>query len=152
MQLSSSRTQNAGTGGGIPIQLENVDGISGMGHNLAVPSAISIEQNGLYLIIAGLQARRKNANKSYFLDAWLRVSNTTVTDIKNSNTRLRFPKKSKQYTNVLSLNTVLCLREGDTLQVIFAANHNSVQLVAIRPDREPVIPAAIITVTRLHDC
>jgi hypothetical protein len=107
---------------------------------------IVIKQPGIYLLIACPQIGKVSGNTPRWLDFWVRVNNIDV-----SNSNIRAVVTDPQEKTVVTLNVVLPLKSGDTLNIMMSTEtiDEGLGVETITPIGEPIIPSIIVTIVQL---
>lgn len=145
-QLSSLKTQQPSTKDPTLIQLDQTDGLSGVGFDSARPTDIVVQNDGTYLIFAAGQVGRRSGKSTDHVDLWIRINGK---DMANSNTRQTVPDAA--FTAVLVSQTAVPLKSGDVIQAAHSvsATGEGLGIIATHPSNEPAIPSIILTVAKL---
>ena len=146
-QFSSNKTQRPNTLKPIEIVLDAQEDVAGGVHTIDFDRGdIVIRQSGMYLLIASPQIGKVRGTTPRWVDFWVRVNNI---DVPNSN--IRAVIMDPQEKTVVSLNSVLPINRGDTLNIMMAAEtiDEGIGVEAIEPDGEPTIPSIIVTLVQL---
>ncbi len=137
-QLSSDKDQAAGSGN--IVQMEQVDGVSGiLVHQGLSSTLIEVEKAGLYIVIAAPQSMAIVG----CLDLWFRVNDE---DVDNSNVRLC--QTDENQTDVIISQGALCLAKRDKLKIVMSGTG----IESTKPTNEPLIPAIIFTMYYAGNC
>ena len=105
-----------------------------------------IKQPGIYLLIACPQIGKVSSTTPRRLDFWVRVNNIDV-----SNSNIRAVVTDPQEKTVVTLNVVLPLNSGDTLNIMMSTEtmDEGLGVETITPKGEPTIPSIIVTIVQL---
>lgn len=110
---------------------------------------VTIGVTGTYFLMASPQVKKVNKSKKFhFIDFWFVLNGTAVAD-----SGVRISMKSKCETDVVVLQTVLDLVEGDVVNVYMnvvgdgSQNKSGLGIVAIQANNtsEPLIPSIKFT-------
>jgi len=146
-QFSSSKTQRPDSTDPIEIELTDQEDMFGGEHSIDfVQGDIEIKTTGMYLVIAGPQIGKTGGDHARWIDFWLRVNNV---DVPNSNVRAVI--KDKDQKDVIVLQTLTRLNEGDTLNIMMSveATGEGIGIEAIQPPGEPLVPSIILTMLQM---
>jgi hypothetical protein len=107
---------------------------------------IVIKHPGIYLLIACPQIGKVSGTTPRWLDFWVRVNNIDV-----SNSNIRAVVTDPQEKTVVTLNVVLPLNSGDTLNIMMSTEtmDEGLGVETITPIGEPIIPSIIVTIVQL---
>ena len=143
-QFSSNKTQRPITSEPVKLELNSVSFVHfGIDFN---KGDIVIKQRGIYLLIACPQIGKVSGNTPRWLDFWVRVNNIDV-----SNSNIRAVVTDPQEKTVVTLNVVLPLNSGDTLNIMVSTEtmDEGLGVETITPKGEPTIPSIIVTIVQL---
>jgi len=146
-QFSSSKTQRPDSTDPIEISLTDQEDMFGGEHSIDfVQGDIEIKTSGMYLVIAGTQIGKTGGDQARWIDFWLRVNNV---DIPNSNVRAVI--KDQYQKDVIVLQVLTRLNEGDTLNIMMSveATGEGIGIEAIQPPGEPLVPSIILTMLQM---
>ena len=146
-QFSSSKTQRPDSTDPVEIALTDQEDMFGGEHSIDfVQGDIEIKTSGMYLIIAGPQIGKTDGDKPRWIDFWLRVNNV---DVPNSNVRAVI--KDQCQKDVIVLQVLTRLNEGDTLNIMMSveATGEGLGIEAIQPPGEPLVPSIILTMIQM---
>jgi len=146
-QFSSCETQRPDSTDPIEIKITDQEDMFGGEHSIDfVQGDIEIKQTGMYLIIAGPQIGKTGGDQARWIDFWLRVNNV---DVPNSNVRAVI--KDQCQKDVIVLQVLTRLNEGDTLNIMMSveATGEGIGIEAIQPPGEPLIPSIILTMIQM---
>ena len=146
-QFSSSKTQRPDSTDPVEIELTDQEDMFGGEHTIDfVHGDIEIKKSGMYLIIAGPQIGKTGGDQARWIDFWLRVNNV---DVPNSNVRAVL--KDQCQKDVIVLQVLTRLNEGDTLNIMMSveATGEGLGIEAIQPPGEPLIPSIILTILQM---
>jgi len=146
-QFSSSKTQRPDSTDPIEIELTDQEDMFGGEHSIHfVQGDIEIKTSGMYLVIAGPQIGKTGGDQARWIDFWLRVNNV---DVPNSNVRAVL--KDKDQKDVIVLQVLTRLNEGDTLNIMMSveATGEGLGIEAIQPPGEPLVPSIILTMLQM---
>ncbi|QDI88257.1 hypothetical protein Nisw_01275 [Candidatus Nitrosopumilus sp. SW] len=146
-QFSSCVTQRPTTLQPVEIELDTQEDTYGGEHHISFDKGqITINNTGMYLIIAGPQIAKESGNISRWVDVWLRVNNV---DVPNSNIRRTI--KDPDVKDVAILQVLTKLNKGDTLNIMMCVEelNEGLGIECIEPSGAPVIPSMILTILQL---
>jgi len=146
-QFSSSKTQRPDSTDPVEIKLTDQEDMFGGEHSIDfVQGDIEIKTSGMYLVIAGPQIGKTSGDQARWIDFWLRVNNV---DVPNSNVRAVI--KDQDQKDVIVLQAITRLSEGDTLNIMMSVEKEGegVGIEAIQPPGEPLIPSIILTMLQM---
>jgi hypothetical protein len=146
-QFSSSTTQRPESTEPIEIVLTDQEDMFGGEHSINfVQGDVEIKKSGMYLIIAGPQIGKLSGDESRWIDFWLRVNNV---DVPNSNVRAVI--KDACQKDVIVLQTLTRLNDGDTLNIMMSTetSNEGIGIEAIQPPGEPLVPSIILTIIQM---
>ena len=146
-QFSSSKTQRPDSTDPVEISLTDQEDMFGGEHSIDfVQGDIEIKTSGMYLVIAGPQIGKTGGDQARWIDFWLRVNNV---DVPNSNVRAVI--KDKDQKDVIVLQVLTRLNEGDTLNIMMSveATGEGIGIEAIQPPGEPLVPSIILTMLQM---
>ncbi len=146
-QFSSSESQRPNSADPVEIKLTDQEDMFGDEHSIDfVQGDIEIKTSGMYLIIAGPQIGKTDGDQARWIDFWLRVNNV---DVPNSN--VRSVMKDQCQKDVIVLQVLTRLNEGDTLNIMMSveATGEGLGIEAIQPPGEPLIPSIILTMIQM---
>jgi len=146
-QFSSSKSQRPDSTDPVEIKLTEQEDMFGREHSIDfVQGDIEIKMSGMYLIIASPQIGKTDGDQARWVDFWLRVNNV---DIPNSN--IRAVIKDKCEKDVIVLQVLTRLNEGDTLNIMMSVEvtGEGLGIEAIQPPGEPLIPSIILTILQM---
>jgi hypothetical protein len=146
-QFSSSKTQRPDSTEPIEIVLTDQEDMFGGEHSINfVQGDVEIKKSGMYLIIAGPQIGKLSGDEARWIDFWLRVNNV---DVPNSN--IRAVIKDACQKDVIVLQTLTRLNDGDTLNIMMSTetSNEGIGIEAIQPPGEPLIPSIILTIIQM---
>ncbi len=146
-QFSSSKAQRPDSTDPVEIKLTDQEDMFGGEHLIDfVQGDIEIKSSGMYLIIASPQIGKTDGDQARWIDFWLRVNNV---DIPNSN--IRAVIKDKCQKDVIVLQVLTRLIEGDTLNIMMSVevSGEGLGIEAIQPPGEPLIPSIILTMIQM---
>ncbi len=146
-QFSSSKTQRPDSTDPIEIALTDQEDMFGGEHSIDfVQGDIEIKTSGMYLVIAGPQIGKTDGDKARWSDFWLRVNNV---DVPNSNVRAVI--KDQCQKDVIVLQVLTRLNEGDTLNIMMSVEKEGegIGIEAIQPPGEPLVPSIILTMLQM---
>ena len=146
-QFSSSKTQRPDSTDPVEIELTDQEDMFGGEHSIHfVQGDIEIKTSGMYLVIAGPQIGKTGGDQARWIDFWLRVNNV---DVPNSN--VRAVMKDQCQKDVIVLQTLTRLNEGDTLNIMMSveATGEGIGIEAIQPPGEPLVPSIILTMLQM---
>jgi hypothetical protein len=111
-----------------------------------IKNGITVNRTGTYLIIVGPQTGKLVGTNPRWIDFWIRINNK---DIPNSNVRTVL--KDPAVTDVIITQAVTHFNKGDMLNIMMSVEvaDEGLGIVAIHPDKEPLIPSIILTVLQL---
>lgn len=146
-QFSSTVTQRPTALDPVKIILDTHQDTSG--DELAIDfikNGITVNRTGTYLIIVGPQTGKLAGNNPRWMDFWIRINNK---DVPNSNVRAVL--KDPAVTDVIVTQAVLHINKGDMLNIMMSVEvaDEGLGIVAIHPEKEPLIPSIILTVLQL---
>ena len=146
-QFSSSKTQRPDSTDPVEIALTDQEDMFGREHSIDfVQGDIEIKQTGMYLVIAGPQIGKTGGDQARWIDFWLRVNNV---DVPNSNVRVVI--KDQCQKDVIILQVLTRLNEGDTLNIMMSVEvaGEGLGIEAIQPTGEPLVPSIILTILQM---
>jgi len=146
-QFSSYETQRPDSTDPVEIKITDQEDMFGGQHSIDfVQGDIEIKTSGMYLIMAAPQIGKTGGDQARWIDFWLRVNNV---DIPNSNVRAVL--KDKDQKDVIVLQALTRLNEGDTLNIMMSveATGEGIGIEAIQPPGEPLIPSIILTMLQM---
>jgi len=146
-QFSSCETQRPDSTDPVEIKITDQEDMFGGEHSIDfVQGDIEIKQTGMYLIIAGPQIGKTGGDQARWIDFWLRVNNV---DVPNSNVRAVI--KDQCQKDVIVLQVLTRLNEGDTLNIMMSieATGEGIGIEAIQPPGEPLVPSIILTMMQM---
>ena len=146
-QFSSDVTQRPDTTDPIEIKLSDQEDMFGGEHTIDfIQGDIEIKHSGMYLIIAGPQIGKVSGEQPRWIDFWLRINNV---DLPNSN--VRYTIKENYQKDVLILQVLTRLNEGDTVNIMMSveATGEGIGIEAIQPTGEPLVPSIILTILEM---
>jgi len=146
-QFSSCHTQRPDTTDPIEVKLTDQEDMFGGEHTIDfIEGDIEIKRTGMYLIIAGPQIGKVSGDQPRWIDFWLRVNNV---DLPNSN--VRYTLKENHQKDVIVLQVLTRLNEGDTLNFMMSveATGEGIGIEAIQPPGEPLVPSIILTMIEM---
>ncbi len=146
-QFSSSKTQRPDSTDPVEITLTDQEDMFGGEHSIDfVQGDIEIKTSGMYLVIAGPQIGKTSGDQARWIDFWLRVNNV---DVPNSN--VRAVMKDQCQKDVIVLQVLTRLNEGDTLNIMMSveATGEGIGIEAIQPPGEPLVPSIILTMIQM---
>lgn len=111
-----------------------------------IKNGITVNRTGTYLIIVGPQTGKLVGNNPRWMDFWIRINNK---DVPNSNVRTIL--KDPAVTDVIITQAVTHFNKGDMLNIMMSVEvaDEGLGIVAIHPDKEPLIPSIILTILQL---
>lgn len=111
-----------------------------------IKNGITINRTGTYLIIVGPQTGKLAGNNPRWMDFWIRINDK---DVPNSNVRTIL--KDPAVTDVVITQAVTHFNKGDMLNIMMSVEvaDEGLGIVAIHPDKEPLIPSIILTILQL---
>ena len=142
-QFSSNKTQRPNTGEPVKLELNWLTLVQIIDFK---KGDIVIKQPGIYLLIACPQIGKLSGTTPRWLDFWVRVNNVDV-----SNSNIRAVVTDPQEKTVVTLNVVLPLNSGDTLNIMMSTEtmDEGLGVETITPIGEPIIPSIIVTIVQL---
>ena len=142
-QFSSNKTQRPNTGEPVKLELNWLTLVQIIDFK---KGDIVIKQPGIYLVIACPQIGKVSGITPRWLDFWVRVNNIDV-----SNSNIRAVVTDPQEKTVVTLNVVLPLNSGDTLNIMMSTEtmDEGLGVETITPIGEPIIPSIIVTIVHL---
>jgi hypothetical protein len=142
-QFSSNKTQRPNTREPVKLELNWLTLVQMVDFK---KGDIVIKQPGIYLLIACPQIGKVSGTTPRWLDFWVRVNNIDV-----SNSNIRAVVTDPQEKTVVTLNVVLPLNSGDTLNIMMSTEtmDEGLGVETITPIGEPIIPSIIVTVVQL---
>jgi len=146
-QFSSHESQRPDSTDPVEIKITDQEDMFGGQHSIDfVQGDIEIKTSGMYLIMAAPQIGKTGGDQARWIDFWLRVNNV---DIPNSNVRAVL--KDKDQKDVIVLQALTRLNEGDTLNIMMSveATGEGIGIEAIQPPGEPLIPSIILTMLQM---
>jgi len=148
-QLSDSTDQTPPTTDPALVKFNTQDAIVGIGHDLKKPEDITIEEDGVYFILAAGQVGRKSGSLLRFIDLWLRVNKK---DLPNTTVRASAPASLfVGDTYVLVVQAIMSLKKDDVLNIMQSVNakNEGLGLIVTKPENEPLIPSIIFTMYKI---
>ena len=120
------------------VQLDNDDGSRRISFNNDI---IQFQESGIYFLMAAAQVGNLSAQSIGDVHLWMRLNQE---DMANSNTIQTIVNKD---TGVLVCQTVVVLKAGDQLQLMFSTEVTTgvLGLVATKPPNEPWVPSMIFS-------
>ena len=146
-QFSSSKTQRPDSTDPVEIELTDQEDMFGGEHSIHfVQGDIEIKTSGMYLVIAVPQIGNTVGDQARWIEFWLRVNNV---DVPNYNVRAVI--KDKDQKDVIVLQVLTRLNEGDTLNIMMSveATGEGLGIEAIQPLGEPLVPSIILTMLQM---
>jgi len=146
-QFSSCKTMRPETTEPVEIELTDQEDMFGGEHTIDfVQGDVEIKKSGMYFIIGGPQVGKVSGDEPLWVDFWLRVNNV---DLPNSN--VRYTIKDTCQKDVIILQVLTRLNEGDTVNIMMSIEKTGVGLgiEAIQPAGEPLVPSIILTVMQM---
>jgi len=146
-QFSSCETQRPDSTDPIEVKITDQEDMFGGKHTIDfVQGDIEIKTSGMYLIMAAPQIGKQSGDQARWIDFWLRTNNV---DIPNSNVRAVL--KDKCQKDVIVLQVLTRLNEGDTLNIMMSveAAGEGIGIEAIQPPGEPLVPSIILTMLQM---
>ncbi len=146
-QFSSSKAQRPDSTDPVEIKLTDQEDMFGGEHLIDfVQGDIEIKSSGMYLVIAGPQIGKTSGDQPRWIDFWLRVNNV---DVPNSN--VRAVMKDQCQKDVIVLQVLTRLNEGDTLNIMMSVEKEGegIGIEAIQPPGEPLVPSIILTMLQM---
>ncbi len=146
-QFTSSKTQRPDSTDPVEIALTDQEDMFGGEHSIDfVQGDIEIKTSGMHLVIAGPQIGKTSGDQARWIDFWLRVNNV---DVPNSNVRAVI--KDQCQKDVIVLQVLTRLNEGDTLNIMMSveATGEGIGIEAIQPPGEPLVPSIILTMLQM---
>jgi hypothetical protein len=142
-QFSSNKTQRPNIGEPVVLELNWLTLVQMIDFK---KGDIVIKQPGIYLLIACPQIGKVSGITPRWLDFWVRVNNIDV-----SNSNIRAVVTDPQEKTVVTLNVVLPLNSGDTLNIMMSTEtlDEGLGVETITPIGEPIIPSIIVTIVQL---
>ena len=146
-QFSSCETQRPDSTEPVEIKISDQEDMFGGKHTIDfVQGDIEIKTSGMYLIMAAPQIGKTGGDQARWIDFWLRVNNV---DVPNSNVRAVL--KDQGQKDVIVLQVLTRLNEGDTLNIMMSVEKTGegLGIEAIQPLGEPLVPSIILTMMQL---
>ena len=146
-QFSSCETQRPDTTEPVEIKISDQEDMFGGKHTIDfVQGDIEIKTTGMYLIMAAPQIGKTGGDEARWIDFWLRVNNV---DVPNSNVRAVL--KDQGQKDVIVLQVLTRLNEGDTLNIMMSVEKTGegLGIEAIQPLGEPLVPSIILTMIQM---
>jgi len=146
-QFSSYETQRPDSTDPVEIKITDQEDMFGEEHTIDfVQGDIEIKTSGMYLIMAAPQIGKTDGDQARWIDFWFRVNNV---DLSNSNVRAVL--KDKDQKDVIVLQVLTRLNQGDTLNIMMSveATGEGIGIEAIQPPGEPLIPSIILTMIQM---
>jgi hypothetical protein len=142
-QFSSNKTQRPNTREPVKLELNWLTLVQMIDFK---KGDVVIKHPGIYLLIACPQIGKVSGTTPRWLDFWVRVNNIDV-----SNSNIRAVVTDPQEKTVVTLNVVLPLNSGDTLNIMMSTEtmDEGLGVETITPIGEPIIPSIIVTVVQL---
>ena len=142
-QFSSNKTQRPNTGEPVKLELNWLTLVQIIDFE---KGDIVIKQPGIYLLIVCPQIGKVSGTTPRWLDFWVRVNNIDV-----SNSNIRAVVTDPQEKTGVTLNVVLSLNSGDTLNIMMSTEtmDEGLGIETITPKGEPIIPSIIVTIVQL---
>jgi hypothetical protein len=134
-QLSSSQTQTSYH----PklVSMENVDELVGL--QLVKHNKIIVKQSGTYFIMVSGQVGSVGLSPPGFFDLWLIHNNHSV-----PNARITQYMNQRLETSPVTFQTVISLKEGDTISIGHSADAPSLGLVSIPAEKSAATVPSIM--------
>jgi len=147
-QMISSVDQRPDTTDPVPVFLDQIDQISGIGHSIDKPANIEITESGVYVVIAAPQVGRTTGNGPSHVDFWLRKNNVDV-----ENSTVRCTVTSDDDKGVVVNQTMSAFKAGDILNVMMAVEKTGegLGIEAIKTPNRPLIPSIIFSMHKIKD-
>ncbi len=146
-QFSSCETQRPDSTEPVEIKISDQEDMFGGKHTIDfVQGDIEIKTTGMYLIMAAPQIGKTGGDQAHWIDFWLRVNNV---DVPNSNVRAVL--KDQGQKDVIVLQVLTRLNEGDTLNIMMSVEKTGegLGIEAIQPLGEPLVPSIILTMIQM---
>ena len=146
-QFSSCETQRPDSTEPVEIKISDQEDMFGGKHTIDfVQGDIEIKTTGMYLIMAAPQIGKTGGDEARWIDFWLRVNNV---DVPNSNVRAVL--KDQGQKDVIVLQVLTRLNEGDTLNIMMSVEKTGegLGIEAIQPLGEPLVPSIILTMIQM---
>ncbi len=146
-QFSSCETQRPDSTEPVEIKISDQEDMFGGKHTIDfVQGDIEIKTTGMYLIMAAPQIGKTGGDEARWIDFWLRVNNV---DVPNSNVRAVL--KDPGQKDVIVLQVLTRLNEGDTLNIMMSVEKTGegLGIEAIQPLGEPLVPSIILTMIQM---
>jgi hypothetical protein len=142
-QFSSNKTQRPNTREPVKLELNWLTLVQMIDFK---KGDVVIKHPGIYLLIACPHIGKVSGTTPRWLDFWVRVNNIDV-----SNSNIRAVVTDPQEKTVVTLNVVLPLNSGDTLNIMMSTEtmDEGLGVETITPIGEPIIPSIIVTVVQL---
>ncbi len=142
-QLSSLTTQLPSPHGDTPIIMESVDAILNLDVS-ADHKQVTVKTDGIYFIMAAVQAGSAAPGVKGWLDIWSNLNNQM-----SPNSNARYAIQTTSDTVVLVSQSVSPLKAGDQISVGFAASGPSLGIIYTKPENQPAIPSIIFTLFKI---
>ena len=146
-QMSSMTTQLP-KDGPLVVQMENNDALSGLTHDIkAKPGEITIDAEGVYLVVAAIQVGKEKGDTTDFVDVWIKQNGK---DVDNSGCRQAVP--DPKFTTVLVSQGIAECKKGDVLNVAISASapDKGLGIIASSPKGEATVPSIILSVYKIN--
>lgn len=146
-QLSSDETQHYNDGKPHLVSFEMGDGVNEIDFDPRL-SRVNVKavKSGSYLLIIAPQVGFASDSLSC-VDMWLRINEK---DVNNSNIRL-CSDNGKSYTDVMVLQSIFPLHEGDVLNVVMSVTGGTGGITSFRIPQEPLVPSIIFSLLYLGE-
>jgi len=147
-QIISTIDQRPDTTEPVPVFMDQVDQISGLGHSIDHPADIEITESGVYVVIAAPQVGRVSGNGPGHVDFWLRKNNQDI-----ANSTVRCTVNTDDDKDVVVNQTMSAFKAGDVLNVMMAVDKagEGLGIEAIATDGRPLIPSIILSMHKIKD-
>ncbi len=122
------------------------DEISGIEHSEKNPGDISVNDDGVYVVIDAPQVGRTSGTGERFVDIWLRRNGK---DIPNSNVRNVVGTNGSK--DVIVNQSMMSFKSGDVINVMMSVEtpNEGLGIETIRPEGEPTIPSIIFSMHKI---
>ncbi len=145
-QISSTVDQRPTVTTPVLVTLNQNDEISGIEHSEKNPGDITVNDDGVYVVIAAPQVGRTSGTGERFVDIWLRRNGK---DIPNSNVRNVVGTNGSK--DVIVNQSMMSFKSGDVINVMMSveATNEGLGIETIRPEGEPTIPRIIFSMHKI---
>ena len=147
-QIISTIDQRPDTTEPVPVFLDQIDQISGIGHSTDNPADLEITESGVYVVIAAPQVGRVSGNGPGHVDFWLRKNSQDM-----ANSTVRCTISDDDHKDVIVNQTMSAFQSGDVLNVMMAVSKTGegMGIEAIKTPNRPLIPSIILSMHKIKD-